>query len=116
MTEIDGAMPRGGQEQDMWNNHKMNFDNDGFNAGGDPDNKINCKQEDFNRRVNQHGLWSGVDEIPGNVNLDSFVRLWDENEHDDLLLEVLQNLGLFDSPHPASIEFCSLFLTATGLR
>jgi hypothetical protein len=43
MTEIDVAMPCGGQEQDMWHDHEMNFDNDGFNAGGDPDNEINWK-------------------------------------------------------------------------
>lgn len=87
----------GVHEQEMWHDHKMKFpDNGGFDAGDDPNDLDQQKREEFNRRVHEHGLWSGVDEIPGDVNLDGHAQLWDEEDHDDLLSEVLLNLGLFD--------------------
>lgn len=84
------------QERDMWRDHEMNFENNGFDAGEDPNDEIRRKREDFNRRVGEHNLWSGVDEIPDDVGLNDLAQRWDEEEHDVLLSEVLQNLGLFN--------------------
>lgn len=98
------------QEQDMWHDYEMNFADDGFDAGDDPDDEIRRKQEEFDRRVDEHNLWSGVDEIPGDVNVDDLLQLWDEEEHNDLLSDVLRNLGLF-SDHQCNTFWLTYHLT-----
>ncbi|KAF9455571.1 hypothetical protein BDZ94DRAFT_1303006 [Collybia nuda] len=105
MVEDDITMQNqcGVHEQEMWRDHKMNFHDNGFkfDAGDDPGDLDQQKREEFDHRVHEHGLWSGIDEIPGDVNLDGRAQLWDKEDHDDLLSEVLQNLEDEDETLPA---------------
>jgi hypothetical protein len=98
MDRIDVTLEgqHGEQEREMWHNYDMGFnDNGGFEAGEDPDDLLHQKQEAFDHCVHEYNLWSGVDKLPGDVNVDDIAQLWDEEEHDDLLTEVFLNLGLF---------------------
>jgi hypothetical protein len=75
--------PNGGQEQAMWDDFDGKFELDMSEA-----DLHEQKHNEFNQRMKEYGLWGGLEALPDNdmVNIE---RLWQEDEQDDLLSELL---------------------------
>jgi len=59
-----------------------------FDAGEDPANVRSVQHKEFERRAQQYGLWHGMD-----TNRNNSERLWDESEQEDVISEILKNIG-----------------------
>lgn len=56
------------------------------------------RQKEFDRRAEEYGLWNGLEALPddGMANIE---QLWQEDEQDDLLSELLEHTRAYHS-HP----------------
>jgi hypothetical protein len=80
-------MPDNEKEQAMWENFDGNFE-----VEPSEDDLYQQKCEEFNCRVESYGLWGGLDAIPDD-DMEDIEQLWQENEQDDLLSELLEQTG-----------------------
>lgn len=75
------------EERAMWEGFDGKFE---FEADLDEQ-----KRNDFNRRMEEYGLWGGLEALPDNdmINIE---QLWQEDEQDDLLSELLEHTSTCD--------------------
>jgi hypothetical protein len=81
-TKIFHLEPSDEQEQAMW---------DGFDGHFELEADLSeLKRQDFNRRMEEYGLWDGLEALPDDdmINIE---QLWQEDEQDDLLSELLEH-------------------------
>ncbi|KAF8159989.1 hypothetical protein B0H34DRAFT_843892 [Crassisporium funariophilum] len=73
--------------QDLWGGFDGTF---GLDDGMDEAHKTARKK--FDNEVHKYGLWDGLEQISTDTNMINMEQLWDEEEQDDLLLELLKNI------------------------
>ena len=52
------------------------------------------RREEFERKIGEHRLWGGSEQPADLVSMDNIQSHWDEEEHNDLLVEILRNIGM----------------------
>jgi len=77
------------KEKTMWNSFNGNFE---FDISEADLHEQKCK--DFDCRMEEYGLWDGLETLPDNdmVNIE---QLWQEDEQDELLSELLETAGVY---------------------
>ncbi|KAF9526609.1 hypothetical protein CPB83DRAFT_937649 [Crepidotus variabilis] len=75
----------------MWNNFSPTEES--FQMDEGPEVTKERQRHVFEKKIEEHGLWNGVETIPG---MDEIAESWEENEQDDVLSEILHNLSLQD--------------------
>lgn len=78
-------------EEAMWETWAN--EDEAFTMDEDPSTAADQKRQDFERRLDEFILWDGAEGISGGAAADGLEEIWDEAEQDDLLSEVLENLG-----------------------
>lgn len=73
------------QEQEMWKNFDGQFELEESEV-----DLYEQKRKDFDQRVDEYGLWGGLEGLPGG-DPENIEELWQENEQDDLLSELLEH-------------------------
>jgi hypothetical protein len=79
--------PENEREQAMWEDFDGNFE-----VELSEDDLYQQKCAEFNRRVESYGLWGGLETIPDD-DMEDIEQLWQENEQDTLLSELLEQTG-----------------------
>jgi hypothetical protein len=76
------------QEQVMWDGFDGNFEFEPTKA-----DVYEQKRKEFDRRMEEYGLWGGLEDLPDDdmINVE---QLWQEDEQDDLLSELLEHAGM----------------------
>ena len=69
----------------MWDNFDGNFEFEPSKA-----NLYEQKCKEFDHHMEEYGIWGGLETQPDD-NMINVERLWQEDEHDDLLLELLEH-------------------------
>ena len=90
-TNIYHIGPNYEQEQAMWDNFDGNFVFDTSKA-----ELYDEKRKEFDRRMEEYGLWGGLEALPDD-NMINVEQLWQEDEQDDLLSELLEHTSVSDS-------------------
>jgi hypothetical protein len=57
-----------------------------------PEETLKDARLEFEQTVKEFGLWGGLETMP-EEDISSLEDAWDEAEHDDILTEILQNIG-----------------------
>jgi hypothetical protein len=91
-TNIYHIGPNYEQEQAMWDDFDGNFVFEASEAELHEE-----KRKEFDHRMEEYGLWGGLEALPDDdmINVE---QLWQEDEQDDLLSELLE--------HTSASEFC----------
>ena len=77
-------------ECEMWDSF-IPTDN-AFEIERGPEEVRRDAQMEFERKVKEFGAWGGLETLPEN-DIECLEGAWDEAEHDDIITEILQNLG-----------------------
>jgi len=77
-------------EREMWNDF-MPTDS-AFEIDQGPEESLQTARLDFEHKVKEFGLWGGLETMPDEDN-GQLEDAWDEAEQDDILTDILQNLG-----------------------
>jgi hypothetical protein len=77
-------------ELEMWDNFIPT--NSAFEIEKGPEEVEKEARAEFERKANQFGLWAGLETMP-DEDMDHIENAWDEAKHDDILTEILKNLG-----------------------
>ena len=77
--------PNDEQEQGMWDNFDGNFEFEPSKA-----DLYEQKHKEFDHHMEEYGIWGGLETQPDD-NMINAEQLWQEDEHDDLLLELLEH-------------------------
>lgn len=88
-----GAAPPHGPaegEREMWDNFVPTEGAFGIDQG--PEESLQNARVDFERKVKEFGLWGGLETMP-EEDIGQLEEALDEAEQDDILTEILQNLG-----------------------
>ena len=89
-----GAAPPHGPaegECEMWDNFVPTEGAFGIDQG--PEESLQNARVDFEHKVKEFGLWGGLEAMPEDDDIGRLEEAWDEAEQDDILTEILQNLG-----------------------
>jgi hypothetical protein len=90
------AQPHGpsNAEQEMWDTF---VPTDGaFEIERGPEEVLDDARKEFECKIKEFGLWGGLETMP-EEDIGHLEDAWDEAEHDDILTEILQNLGQSES-------------------
>jgi hypothetical protein len=93
-TNIYHLEPNDEQEQAIWDGFDGNFELEPFEA-----ELYEQKRKEFNHRMEEYGLWGGLEALPDD-DMISIEQLWQEDEQDDLLSELLEHVGMSESDVP----------------
>jgi hypothetical protein len=77
--------PNDEQEQAMWNNFDGNFKFEPSEA-----DLYEQKRKEFDCHMEEYGIWGGLETLPDD-NMINVEQLWQEDEQDDLLSELLEH-------------------------
>jgi len=77
-------------ECEMWDNF-VPMENT-FEIEWGPEEMLRDARMEFERKVEEFGAWGGLETGWGD-DLEQLEGAWDEAEHDDIITEILQNLG-----------------------
>ena len=77
-------------ECEMWDGF-MPTDN-AFEIEQGPEEVLRDARTEFERKVKEFGAWGGLETLPED-DIERLEGAWDEAEHDDIITEILQNLG-----------------------
>ena len=80
------------KEIEMWNDFMTSEETFEMDAG--PAELERNRREEFERKIGEHGLWGGSEQPADLVSMDDIQSHWDEEEHNDLLAEILRNIGM----------------------
>jgi len=82
--------PNDEQEQAMWDDFDGNFQFEPSEA-----DLYKEKRKEFNRRMEEYGLWGGLEALPDDdmINIE---HLWQEDEQDDILSKLLEHASTYD--------------------
>jgi hypothetical protein len=80
-------------EQAMWENFDGHFEVD-----PSEDDLHEQRQKEFDHRAEEYGLWHGVEALPDD-DMENIEQLWQEDEQDDILSELLEHTCAYNS-HP----------------
>jgi len=77
-------------EHEMWDEY---IPGEGtFEMERGPKETLKDARLEFEEKVKDFGLWGGLETLP-EEDISSLEDTWDEAEHDDILTEILQNIG-----------------------
>jgi hypothetical protein len=71
--------------QELWDQFNRTFE---LNQG------LNEAHEEACTDFHEHGLWDGLEAMAADINMNNVEQLWDEEDQDDLLSEILEQMGL----------------------
>jgi len=77
-------------EHEMWDNFLPT--EGAFEIDQGPEESLQNARVDFEHKVKEFGLWGGLKTMP-EEDTGRLEDAWDEAEQDDILTEILQNLG-----------------------
>ncbi len=80
--------------QELWNQ---------FDGTFELDQGLNEAHEKARKDFHEHGLWDGPEVIAADIDMNNVEQLWDEEDQDDLLSEILEQMGL---SHCFSLSEC----------
>lgn len=75
--------------QEMWDQFDGTFELDRGTAEAHESAHL-----DFESKMGEYGLWDGQEAMAADIDMSHIEELWDEEDHDDLLLELLKQIGL----------------------
>jgi hypothetical protein len=79
-------------EREMWDDFAPTDST--FEIERGPEENVKDARIEFERKVEGFGLWGGLETMPEDaMGCQQVEDAWDEAEHDDILTEILQNLG-----------------------
>jgi len=92
-VDCGAALPNGPAEgeHEMWDNFAPTEGAFGIDEG--PEESLQNARVDFERKVKEFGLWGGLETMPEDDDIGWLEEAWDEAEQDDILTEILHNLG-----------------------
>lgn len=89
-TNIYHLEPNDEQEQAMWDGFDGTFELDSSES-----DLYEQKRKEFNHRMEEYGLWGGLEALPDN-DMTNIEQLWQEDEQDDILSELLEHTSTSD--------------------
>lgn len=83
--------------KEMWDEFQGNFEMDET-----PEDKHQNARAMFERKLDEHIQWIGIEQVPDDTEMGGIADEWDENDNSDILTELLQNIGMLQT----SLELC----------
>jgi hypothetical protein len=75
----------------MWEDWQMHDPE--FELEEGEDERMARKRQEFESKVNRSGIWEGVEMMGEEGGMDGIEKLWEEEEQDDLLSDLLREIG-----------------------
>lgn len=94
----DGSQLIHNPMQEMWDN----FGDGSFELDHGVDEIHKSAHEKFTANAHEYGLWGAYETEPGDIN--DVEQLLDEENQDDLLSELLEQIGVSPDPHSADVR------------
>jgi hypothetical protein len=77
-------------EHEMWNDFVPT--DSAFEIERGPEEILQDARMEFEHKVKDFGYWGGLETLP-EEDMSRIEDVWDEAEHDDILTQILQNIG-----------------------
>lgn len=92
LENVGDCLPHGPSqaECEMWDEYVPG--EGAFEMERGPEETLKDARLEFEQTVKEFGLWGGLETMP-EEDISSLEDAWDEAEHDDILTEILQNIG-----------------------
>ena len=79
------------EEQHFWD--ALDPTSEVFEMDESPEVALERKRQEFERKLDEYGVWEGHEDIMDDDAAAALELAWDESEQDEVLSEVLKNLG-----------------------
>jgi hypothetical protein len=87
--QASGNPPSHDPMQDLWDGFDGTF---GLDGGVREAHETARKK--FDIEAHEYGLWNGLEEMSADTDMINVEQIWDEEDEDDLLSELLEHIGL----------------------
>ncbi|KAF8812823.1 hypothetical protein BYT27DRAFT_7251513 [Phlegmacium glaucopus] len=91
--------PSGPSHQECQQQHELSQDImqelwDQFDGTFELDQGFDEAHEKARKDFHEHGLWDGPEAMAADIDMNNVEQLWDEEDQDDLLSEILEQMGM----------------------